>query len=55
VPDIVVVSMAEPVLLIGPAPPRAASQIIISYWSEPVEVEEVNISKDTSATMDDPV
>jgi hypothetical protein len=51
VPDIVVVSIAEP---IGPAPPRAASQIIISYWSEPVEVE-VNISKDTSATMDDPV
>lgn len=40
----VTVAMAEPVLEIGPAPPRAASQIIISYSFEPVEVEEVNMS-----------
>jgi len=38
------VAIAEPVEEIGPAPPRAASQIMISYSSLPVAVLEVNIS-----------
>lgn len=44
-----------PVLEIGPAPPRAASQTIISYSLAPPLVELVNISYETSATMSLPV
>jgi hypothetical protein len=43
-PSMVTVATAEPVLEMGPAPPSAASQIIISYSFEPVAVEDVNIS-----------
>ena len=43
-PEMVVVAMAEPVEEMGPAPPMAASQTIISYASEPPEVAEVNMS-----------
>jgi len=38
------VAMAEPVLEMGPAPPSAASQTMISYWAEPDAVEDVNKS-----------
>lgn len=47
----VVVATAEPVLEMGPAPPRAASQIIISNSLSPVDVEAVNKSYETSAAM----
>lgn len=40
----VTVATADPVLEIGPAPPIAASQIIISYSLVPVAEEEVNMS-----------
>jgi len=53
-PSIVTVATAEPVLEMGPAPPNAASQIMISYSFEPVADEEVNMSYETSATMLDP-
>jgi hypothetical protein len=43
-PPIVGVAAGDPVLEIGPAPPRAASQTMISYWLEPVALDEVNIS-----------
>jgi len=43
-PSMVGVAMGEPVLEMGPAPPSAASQTIISYSSEPVAEEDVNIS-----------
>ena len=36
--------MVEPVEEMGPAPPKAASQIMISYSLDPVEVDEVNMS-----------
>jgi hypothetical protein len=39
----------------GPAPPMAASQTMISNSSAPVAVLEVNISYDTSAVMPVPV
>lgn len=42
--SIVTVATAEPVLEIGPAPPMAASQTMISYSLEPPDVEDVNIS-----------
>ncbi|GMF14101.1 unnamed protein product [Phytophthora lilii] len=51
VPAMVVVAIAEPVLEIGPAPPIAANQIIISNSLSPSEVELVNRSYDTSATI----
>ncbi len=34
----------EPVVEIGPAPPRAESQIITSNWALPPAEEEVNMS-----------
>ena len=43
-PPIVGVAIGEPVEEIGPAPPSAANQIIISYSLAPVAVLEVNIS-----------
>jgi len=43
-PATVGVATGEPVLEIGPAPPRAASQTMISYSALPPEVEEVNMS-----------
>lgn len=49
------VAMGEPVEEIGPAPPMAANQIMISYWFVPSAVAAVKRSQDTSATMDDPV
>lgn len=49
------VAIGDPVLEIGPAPPRAASQTMISYWALPLVVEEVNMSYATSATMLVPV
>lgn len=47
--------MALPVDEIGPAPPRAASQIMISY-SSVVELQLVDrkVSNETSATSDVP-
>jgi len=42
--SMVTVATAEPVLEMGPAPPRAASQIIISYSLDPPAVEEVKMS-----------
>jgi len=44
VPAIVGVATGEPVEDIGPAPPKAASQIMISYSLEPVAVLDVKIS-----------
>lgn len=38
------VETGDPVEDMGPAPPSAASQIMISYSLEPVAVLEVNIS-----------
>lgn len=38
------VETGDPVLEIGPAPPSAVSQIIISYSVDPVELEDVNMS-----------
>jgi len=43
-PPIVGVATGEPVLEIGPAPPSAASQIMISYSLEPDADDEVNMS-----------
>ncbi len=43
-PAIVGVATGDPVLEIGPAPPRAASQIMISYSLAPDAVDEVNMS-----------
>jgi hypothetical protein len=43
-PPIVGVATGDPELEMGPAPPRAASQTMISYWLEPVAVDEVNMS-----------
>lgn len=40
----VIIAIAEPVLEIGPAPPRAASHIMISYSSDPSAAEDVNKS-----------
>jgi hypothetical protein len=55
-PPIVVVAVADPVAEIGPAPPRAASQTIISYSLEPPDATlDVKISYATSATMLVPV
>lgn len=54
-PAMVGVETGEPVEEIGPAPPRAASQIMISYSFDPVAVLEVKISYATSATMLVPV
>jgi len=36
--------MGDPLLEIGPAPPSAVSQIIISYWLLPLADDEVNRS-----------
>lgn len=55
VPAISTVATGLPVLLIGPAPPRAASQIMISYAPEPPGELLVKISYDTSATIFEPV
>jgi hypothetical protein len=52
---IVGVETGEPVEEMGPAPPRAASQIMISYSFDPVDVLEVKMSYATSATMLVPV
>lgn len=54
-PLIVVVTMGDPVEEMGPAPPSAASQIMISNSFELVAVELVKISHDTSATIEVPV
>jgi hypothetical protein len=54
IPLIVGVAIAEPVDEIGPAPPRAANQIMISYSLLPVDVELVKMSYATSATMEVP-
>lgn len=43
-PSIEGVAMDDPVEEIGPAPPRAASQIMISYSEVPVAVLEVKAS-----------
>jgi hypothetical protein len=43
-PARVTVAIGLPVLEIGPAPPSAASQIIISYSADPAAVLEVNRS-----------
>lgn len=43
-PPIVRVATGEPVLEIGPAPPRAAGRIMISYSVEPDADDEVNMS-----------
>lgn len=43
-PSMVGVAIGEPVLEMGPAPPSAVSQIIISYSLEPLAEEDVNIS-----------
>jgi hypothetical protein len=43
-PPMLGVETGEPVLEIGPAPPSAASQTIISYSFEPPEEEDVNMS-----------
>jgi hypothetical protein len=43
-PSMVGVAIGEPVLEMGPAPPSAVSQTMISYSSEPVAEEEVNMS-----------
>lgn len=43
-PPMVVVAMAEPVEEMGPAPPSAASQTMISYSSEPEAVDDRNMS-----------
>lgn len=51
----VAVAIGEPVEEIGPAPPIAANQIMISYSLVPPAVEAVKISQETSATMEDPV
>lgn len=50
-PSRVTVAMALPVDEMGPAPPKAPNQIMISYCSAPVGVEEVKISVETLATM----
>lgn len=55
VPAMVVVAIAEPVEEIGPAPPMAANQIMISYSLVPPAVEAVKRSQETSATMEVPV
>jgi hypothetical protein len=49
------VDTGDPVEDIGPAPPSAASQTIISNSLLPVAVELVNISYETSATIEVPV
>jgi hypothetical protein len=54
-PLIVGVATGEPVEEIGPAPPRAANQTIISNSLLPVAVELVKISYETSATIEVPV
>ena len=48
------VAIGGPVLEIGPAPPRAASQIMISNSALPLDIELVNMSYDTSATTSVP-
>jgi len=44
VPPMVGVAIREPVEEMGPAPPRAPSQTMISNSSEPVGVEDKNMS-----------
>jgi hypothetical protein len=44
IPAIVGVAIGEPVLEIGPAPPRAASHIMISYSSDPAADDDENMS-----------
>lgn len=51
----VVVETGVPVDEIGPAPPMAANQIMISYWLVPPAVAAVKISHETSATIEVPV
>ena len=43
-PATVTVAIALPVEEMGPAPPRAESQIMISYWAEPVADAPVKMS-----------
>lgn len=38
------VAIVDPDEEIGPAPPRAASQTMISYWALPLALELVNMS-----------
>lgn len=54
VPAIVGVATVLPVEEMGPAPPRASSQTMISYSSLPVAEDEVNMSYETSATRSEP-
>lgn len=54
-PAIVTVAMADPVLEMGPAPPYAASQIMISYWLFAPTEGASQRSYATSATTFDPV
>lgn len=55
VPAISTVATGLPVLLIGPAPPRAATQIMISYAPGPPGELLVKISYATSAMIFEPV
>jgi hypothetical protein len=54
-PASVTVAISFPVAEIGPAPPNAASQIMISYSALPVAVLDVNRSYATFATSPVPV
>lgn len=54
VPAMVGVATVLPVEEMGPAPPRASSQTMISYSSLPVAEDEVNMSYETSATRSVP-
>ena len=54
IPPMVVDAMAFPVDEMGPAPPRAASQTMISYSALPSAVEDRNMSYATSATKPEP-
>jgi hypothetical protein len=54
-PAMVAVAIGDPVEEIGPAPPRAANQIMISNSLVPPAVDAVNKSQETSAMMSLPV
>jgi hypothetical protein len=54
-PARVTVAIGCPDAEMGPAPPNAASQIMISYCADPVAVLDVNKSYATFATMPEPV
>ena len=42
-PPMVGVAIGEPVLEIGPAPPKAASHTMISYVEDPLGADDVNM------------